>query len=144
MERLEARRRSLAEGELDFEADEDGNRFAEPGAGHETELSGRLDGFLIEAKHRIERAGHFEIADRAVGQHDAFEADDALYLCAHRLCRVVWPHAAQQSRRFNAVARSVDTTAGTAATALAKPGTLPVADAGALTGAGSALSPRPL
>src|SRR5678815_3534235 len=46
--------RTLPQREFDLERDEHGDGFAEAGAGHEPELFGSLDRFLIEAEHWIE------------------------------------------------------------------------------------------
>src|SRR5207247_6346370 len=100
---------------FDLEADQDRHGFAEPRAGNEAELLGGLDRLLIQAEDRIERARHLHVADRAVRQHDALEPDNALHLGTHGFSGVVGTDAAQQARRVNAVAGTIDTAAGAAA-----------------------------
>src|SRR5712691_9736808 len=142
-ERREGHER-LAERELDLEAYQHSNRLAEARAGDEAELPGGLDGFLIQTEDRVERARHLEIADGAVGQHDTFELDHPLHFRAHRFRGVVGTHAAQQPRRLDAIAGTVDAAAGAAAAAFTQTRALPVADAGTGACAGAAVGARAL
>ena len=87
----------------------------------ETELLGRLDGFLVEAEDRIKRADDFHVAHRAVGIDHALEAHHALHLGAHGLGGVVRAHAADQPWRLDAVAGTVDTATSAAALSRAIP-----------------------
>src|SRR3954462_11208106 len=98
----------LAQGERDFDEDQDGHRLAEAHAGFEAPLLKRFDRFLVEAKLLIEGVNDADLADGAVGHHDRFEFDETLNARAHGLARVVRFGFVNQHRRGDAIALAID------------------------------------
>src|SRR5687767_6637699 len=57
----------LAEGEGEFDGNEDRHRFAEACARHEAPLACGFDRFLIQTERRVERSHHFNPPHGAIG-----------------------------------------------------------------------------
>ena len=103
-----------------FYRHQDRHRLTHARAGREAPLSRRVDRFLIQAERRVERSDDLNVADAAVGFHDALEQHRALHLRAHRVGGVLRLHFAKHARQRDAVARTVHAAAGPAAASLAQ------------------------
>ena len=89
---------ALSQRERQFDGDQHRHRLAQPLAGREPPLPRGLDGLLIEAEARVERAHDLALAHRAVGCDHAVEHRGPLDLRAHRVGGVLRLHFAQQPR----------------------------------------------